>query len=212
MNPIFDECPFTKQNPLLATVQDFHRYCQQRVRGLSSFSKQFSDWSLVAAKRNLLRPAFVHGDVRYYATFQVWQVYHLTHAGSLDVDRPKDFEEFDTLLELLVRIQDYYLPQVRSDQRVGQSRDYGGDVAIGGTHFCTTTSYIAKALADERKESIASGHFTPSAILKESGLSTSDVRNWICKLMRLAKQIDPLSDWYLLGTIYFVFQASDAEV
>lgn len=198
MNPIFAEVPFTEQNPLLATASTFHTYCKERFRDCSPFSGKFSDWSLEAAERNLLRPAFVNGKTRYYSTFQVWQVYHLLRAGSLNMDRPTSFEEFDTLLKLLVSIQDYYLPQIRSDQRTGQLRDYKGDVAIGGTFFYTTTSYVVKGLIDDRKELIATGHFVPAHILKESNLSAADVRKWISKLVGLAKSIDPISDWHLL--------------
>lgn len=198
MNAIFSEIPNSGQNPLLATTPDFHRYCKARFRKCAPFQHQFLEWAREAASKDLLCPAFTHGETRYYSTFQVWQVHHLICAGNLNGQRPADFCAFEALLKLLVRVQDHYLPQIRSDQRFGQLRDYGNQVAIGGTHFCTTTYYVAKALADERKNAISSNTFRPSEILNESGLSPSDLRKWIKKLMSLAEQIDPLSEWYLL--------------
>lgn len=198
MNPIFNQLPYTDQNPLLATASSFHNYCKIRFRNCSPVSNKFSEWTLEARKKNLLPPAFENGNTRYYSTFQVWQVYHLLRADTLDIKRPSSFDEFDVLLRLLIEIQDLYLPQIRSDQRIGQLRDYKGDVAIGGTFFCTTTSYVAKGLIDDRKDLITSGSFQPAKILAESSLNAKTIRKWICKFADLAESLDPISDWHLL--------------
>ncbi len=198
MEPIFGEVPSSGENPLLAASSSFHKYCRERIRGLTSWPRQFSDWTLEAAKHELLRPAYIHGETRYYASYQVWQVYHLNRFEKLDAERPKDFDQFEVLLKLFAQIQDYYLPQVRSDQRVGHCKDYHGWSAIGGTYFCNTTDHEVKGWADQRKKLITSSRFLPSQMLANSSLSAADLRNWICRFMGLAQQIDPLSNWYLL--------------
>src|SRR5215210_5358927 len=59
--------------------------------------------------------------------------------------------EFETLLHLLVDIQDHYLPEIRSNQRVGEYRDYRGSAAIGGTYFFGRTEYMLSAIRKWRR-------------------------------------------------------------
>lgn len=97
----------------------------------------------------------------------------------------------------MTQIQDFYLPEVRSDQRIGQHDDYGA-VGIGGTYFSSKTQYLLTYIREHRHRNIERGHFDPAQVVSAVGLNNEELTRWFDTFMLHAKRLDPLSDWYSL--------------
>src|SRR5687767_12914791 len=117
---VLPEIPYSSQNPLLP-VDKFAKYCSERLRSLSQWS--LSDRLKAAASAGYLRPLVVHENHLLYSPFQVWQV---LHARWDDEESSKYVLSFESVLRLLVTVQDYYLPETRGNGRVAEWRQYGG--------------------------------------------------------------------------------------
>ena len=104
-------------------------------------------------------------------------------------------DEFEKLLRLLTKIQDFYLPEIRSNQRFGRHDDYRGKVAIGGTHFKSETQYLLSKIHNYRYECLAQGYFEPSQAISASELNTVALEQWVNRLEAQASNIDPITYW-----------------
>ena len=193
VSAVFNDLPHTKENPLLST-KDFYKHCLKRFRGIGT-KTNFVDWLQEKTRLELIRPAFRNETTFCFSNFQVWQIDKCIQSGQLSTAALTACRQFETVLSLLVRIQDYYLPEVRSDKRMGQHRDYHGTVAIGGESFCTRTSYVLSGLRRCRGRLISTGEFNPAQMLKESGLDSASLRRWIESFMITCEHIDPLQEW-----------------
>lgn len=193
VSAVFNDRPYTKENPLLATP-DFYNYCLKRFRGIGP-KTTFVDWLQEENRLEVIRPAFRNETTFYFSTFQIWQVHKCIQSIHLSTTAMDAYRQFETVLSLLLRIQDYYLPEVRSDKRMGQSRDYCGTVSIDGESLCTKTSYVLTGLRRRRRQQISAGEFNPTQTLKESGLDSAALRRWIESLMSTCEHIDPLQEW-----------------
>jgi hypothetical protein len=197
---VLDFVPATSQNPLLGGAS-LHSFCCSRFSKFV-FPWTLERWLLKAERGGIVFPAWSSGKVPYYSSFQIWQFWRISGSAkfSKKLERPIVFAEFDALVRLLVQIQDYYLPLVRSDQRNGTCRDYGPGVdGIAGTSFCTTKTYILDALHQWKNREISCKRFEPARVLSESGLSPADLREWICRFASDAESIDPMKEWQLLA-------------
>jgi hypothetical protein len=153
----------SSQNPLLS-LGEFYKYCKKRFDNVGTSERDFS-WLLKFYKReSFLIPVYSEKDRDYYSTFQVYNLYLIENyrAACLKPNSPSKYngeiikfpvvnwqkilkknkdrlinqiEGFNKLLLLLFKIQDFYLPEVRSNKRLGEYRNYHGDIAIGGTYF-----------------------------------------------------------------------------
>lgn len=189
------EPPVTTQNPLQAT-DTFHRYCGNRFRSLSLSGAFAANLARLASTEALL-PVVVRGDVRYYSTFQVLQLHFLEDNGSFtDTPSVRATQIQDELLPLLFDLQDQYLPETRSDQRIGELEDHGRTIAVGGTHFVTTTSVFLAALRGRRERRVREGRFSAPAVLQRHGMKPEGVVWWIEALMSEADHFDPLQRWH----------------
>lgn len=189
--------PATSENPLLGG-STFHDFVQKRFRRFT-FQSRLESWLKRCERANLIRPAWVAKGTWLYSTFQIYQIWHCSgiYRFRRDLESVPLLESFDQLLRLLVQIQDYYLPLVRSDCRIGLVR--GGSVAaVAGSHFTTTTSYVRDALRRQKDRAIEHGDFQPRKMLEESGLTPQDIRAWVRRIAANADYIDPMSGWQLL--------------
>jgi hypothetical protein len=192
---IFQELPNSAQNPLLAT-STFFGYCKPRFRWVVT-KKLFSGWLQSKIESELIRPAYWHDGTAYFSTHQVWQIHRLS-SSHLQQESTAATVEFETVLQLLVDVQDNYLPEIRSNQRVGEYRDYGGNVAIGGSHFCGRTEYMLSAIRTWRRHNIEVGSFNPSEALSKTSLDVTALMRWIRHLVAVAEGINPLQIWRML--------------
>jgi hypothetical protein len=191
---LFDQVPPTSQNPLLSS-QEFAKFCKERIRDQSlSFVEELDAYR----SRGLLRPVFAGAKTAYYSTFQTWPLRQIIAAGPGSDRVARLNDEFEQLLRLLIAIQDFYLPEVRGDCRVGEARDYGGDVAVGGTYFYKRVTMVISSLCEWRHDCIRSGEFDPSAVLTQNGMSAQEVGRWIERLWIDTKFFDPLKEWRTL--------------
>lgn len=127
----------------------------------------------------------------------MWQIYGLG-IENLKLDQSAVRAEFETFLRFVTKIQDFYLPELRSNQRVGEYRDYRGSVAIGGTHFLSRTEYILSAVREWRRQEIEHDYFDPTKVLSTTGLDVTTLRHWISRFEISAESIDPLKKWQML--------------
>jgi hypothetical protein len=159
--------------------------------------KLFSEWLQSKIESELIRPAYWHDGTAYFSTHQVWQIHRLS-SSHLQQESTAATVEFETVLQLLVDVQDNCLPEIRSNQRVGEYRDYGGNVAIGGSYFCGRTEYMLSAIRTWRRHNIEVGSFNPSEALSKTSLDVTALMRWIRHLVAVAEGIDPLQKWRML--------------
>ncbi len=195
-NTIFQKPPNSTQNPLLSK-SEFFKHCKRRFRWVGNFERGFVEWLEPRLEKGLIREAYRLDDVAYFSTFQTWQVHRLGNA-SLESGQSATSAEFENLLRLLTRIQDFYLPEIRSNQRFGEYRDYHGKVAIGGTYFCTKTQYLLSDLREWRQRNIEGGYFDLAQALSNVDLDVPALMRWFNRLMAFAEDIDLLSKWRML--------------
>lgn len=193
---IFDEVPYTTQNPLLG-IGDFYRFVAKRLNKFR-FEDDFSEWLQNLEDAKHILPAFIHESITFYSTFQIWQVYHFLHHPNDQIDSQNYYVDFRKILELLIAIQDFYLPEIRSNQRTGEVHDYGGQVAVSGTYMNSKSEYVLSGIRNWHAEDISSGNLNPSELLQNSGLSIENVIRWIQRIESEAKNIDPIPDLRLL--------------
>jgi hypothetical protein len=147
-----------------------------------------------------MRAAYRHNGIAYFSTFQTyqaWQVYELgDRAPVLEVSIAGS--GFEALVRLLTKIQDFYLPEIRSDQRFGEFHDYYSEVAIGGTYFNTRTQYMLSSICEWRHRNIKEGYFAPTQVFADTELDIVSLTRWITRLASTAESIDPLSAWRIL--------------
>ncbi len=189
---VFESVPNSRQNPLLS-VRKFAEYSKRRFRWAGT-KRSFARWLELRVERKLFRPAYHHNGTSYFSTYQVWQIDRLSNED-LDSEQPTIFREFEVILQLLVKIQDFYLPEVRSDQRFGEHHNYHGSAAIGGTYFCTKTQYLLSTVREARQHDIESGNFSPAEIVSQVGLDVPMLIQWVRRLLAFAESIDPLLSW-----------------
>lgn len=144
----------------------------------------------------MIRAAYCHNGTSYFSTYQVWQINRLSN-GNFTAGRASKEDTFEPIVRLLTHIQDFYLPEVRSDQRVGQLDDYGA-VGIGGTYFYSKTQYLLSYIRESRHHNIERGHLNPAQAVSSVGSSTEELSRWFDTFMFYTKRLDPLWDWCLL--------------
>lgn len=189
---IFERVPNSRQNPLLS-METFAKYSKPRFRWAGT-KRNVAKWLELRIEKKLIRPAYYHNGTSYFSTYQIWQIDKLSNED-LESERPIIFNDFEVLLSLMVRIQDFYLREIRSNQRFGEHQDYDGKVAIGGTYFCTKTQYLLSAVREARQYDIESGNFNPAEIVAQVGFDASRLIQWIQRLLVFAESIDPLLRW-----------------
>lgn len=204
---IFEKLPVTTQNPILST-SSFYKHCKPRFRWVVT-KNGFSRW-LETRIDELIRPAYRHDSVSYYSVFQTWQVHKSSQYDST-TGHSSEAAEFETLLKLMVRIQDFYLPEIRSDQRFGEHRDYSGKAAIGGTYFFGKAQYLLSAVREWRQNNIDAGVFNPVHFLAASGLDEEALARWIRHFVHLAESIDPLLKWQQLVRYFSYSKRQELE-
>lgn len=215
----------SSQNPLLS-LREFYKYCEKRFDNVGTFEKDFS-WLLnFYRKEGFLIPVYSEKDSDYYSTFQVYNLYLIEsyRAACLKPNAPSKYngeiikfpvvnwqkilkkskdrlinqiEGFNKLLMLLFKIQDFYLPEVRSNKRLGEYRDYHGDIAIGGTYFVTKKKFLLSSIRDWRNQFIKENDFNPQKILSDLNFQIEEIEKWTREISGLLKHIDPLKDWHL---------------
>jgi hypothetical protein len=89
------------------------------------------------------------------------------------------------------------LPEVRSNKRWGEYRNYQGSVAIAGTYFVTTTQYLLSSIREWREDLIKDGFFDPQKTLSDSKLEVKVIKNWTSEFAVILKHLDPLEKWHL---------------
>jgi hypothetical protein len=193
---LLSEIPASTQNPLLG-LGPFHRFCDPRFRWLG-FEHDFAKRLQSLARSEHLLPVYREGKIWLYATFQIWEVALLRKCTRKQLRFIRPDERFRSVLRLLLRIQDYYLPEVRTNRRTGQSRDYQGTIGIVGSFFVQTTTRPVSDFTRWRCDLIAKGRFSPRQFLEECELTPDDLREWISRFLVEARFIDPLEDWALL--------------
>lgn len=196
---IFEKLPNSTQNPLLSTGK-FFKHCKRRFRWIGT-KQSFTGWLGSKLERELIRAAYYHNDVSYFSTYQVWQINRLGDEN-IESEQAAITAEFETLLRLLARIQDFYLPEIRSNQRFGEHQDHRGAAAIGGTHFYARTQYMLSDIREWRQDAIESGYFDLTQALSVTELDATALMRWIDRLTALAESIDPLSNWRMLMKYY----------
>jgi len=208
------------QNPLLS-IEKFYDYCRKRFFNIGHSISDFRYLLELYIKYNYFTPALLKDERAYYSTFQVYMLNLLEqyrkrslspHAGShlgekvikapiknwyktlmddSDMVEPQ-LEDFNSLLKLLMEIQDFYLPEVRTNQRVGLLREYhGGFIKVDKL-------VLTSALKNWREMEIANRNYVPQEYLEESDLTIEDLKIWVSKIAMAIHNIDPLSDWNLL--------------
>lgn len=192
MNAIFDNPPSSSQNPLLSTGE-FFKYCKPRFKWIVT-RRSFTQWLESRIENETIKAAYHRDGVFYFSTHQVWQIDRLANEA-LGPERSTVRDEFEKLLRFLTSIQDFYLPEIRSNQRFGQHYDYRGKVAVGGTHFKSETQYLLSELRKYRHQCLAQGYFEPSQALSVVGLDVAALKRWINCLAAQANSIDPIADW-----------------
>ncbi len=110
----------------------------------------------------------------------------------------KQINKFNKLLLLLFQIQDLYLPEVRSDRRFGEYRDYHDAIVLGGTYFVVKKKVLLSAIRKWRRDLIKENKFKPQKILYEVGLTVKEIEEWTKELSFILEELDPLIDWYML--------------
>jgi hypothetical protein len=95
----------------------------------------------------------------------------------------------------LVAIQDYHLPEVRSDQRIGETRDCHGDIALGETHSLTTTSIVISSIRKNRKALLIDGAINWKKLKSRLRMNANTITDWISRLDSTGRFIDPLREW-----------------
>src|SRR5258708_3956867 len=113
---VLDQFPDTTQNPLLPLTK-FADFCCERFRSASPSTMH--DKLRVAARAGVLSPLVVYEKDLFYSIFQVWQVQQLRRSSSRGASDQR-IATFEPVLRLLAAIQDYYLPEVRGNRRMGQ--------------------------------------------------------------------------------------------
>ncbi len=194
INTILEKRPGSTQNPLLST-REFFKHCKRRFRWVNR-ENAFIEWLESNVKEGTLRASFSHQGTSYFSTYQVWQINKLNSEDFIARRASKE-DAFESVVRLLTRIQDFYLPEVRSDQRVGQHDDYGA-VGIDGTYFYSKTQYLLSDIRAQRRFNIEHGRFDPAEVASSVGLHTKELSRWFDTFMFYAKRLDPLSDWHLL--------------
>jgi len=196
---IFEKLPTSTQNPLLARG-DFFKYCKRRFRWVSNFERGFVAWLEPRLERGLIRAAHHHNGIAYFSTFQIYQVWcvHMLGDEALKSGSSVAGSDFENLLRLLTKIQDFYLPEIRSNQRVSEYRDYYGAAAIGGTHFSAKTQYMLSSIHEWRQSNIKNGYFDPAQALSTTELDLDVLVRWRKRFEALAEEVDPLSNWRIL--------------
>lgn len=222
---LLDKIPISIQNPLLGTYP-FFNYCKKRFKSIGMFEKDFL-WLLnFYKKEGLFLPVYSVNKKDYYSTFQVYNLYLLEKYRSnclspyvISKKKRKNVKAtiqnwketlkvnkdilkgqvnyFNKLLLLLLKIQDFYLPEVRGNQCFGEWHDYKKMTIINKGYFIEKSGYLLSFLRNYRENKIKNGVFKPEKILSNSKFDVKTIKNWMCKLSVILKDIDPLQKWYL---------------
>ncbi len=186
--------PRTTQNPLF-DLQGFHRFCQPRFPYLPmehSFEKLLRGWS----RRKLLMPICSYEKIALYSSYQAWQVDRLLGRDSgLNIHDDIGLRGFSNILRLLLRIQDFYLPEVRGNLRTGLWADYGGAVVAAGPFFRLRHTYLLSYIRQVRSVAIQRRKFIPQNELRASKLDNESLISWVESITQYAEHLDPLLPW-----------------
>lgn len=182
---IFTDAPQSSQNPILSE-RKFIAHCDVRFHGL--FSLTFGERLKEFRNRNLMRSVYEQDGISYYSTFQTWPLRRILVYGKSNDGARELNTQFETILKLLLRLQDFYLPEVRSDCRFGELRRHSG-------FFRTRTSHLLSHLRRWRVDDVAAGYLDRKSELSNCGLGNEELLRWVRRLYLDAESIDPLSAW-----------------
>jgi len=222
---LLDKIPISIQNPLLGTHL-FFNYCKKRFKNIGMYEKDFL-WLLnFYKKEGLFLPVYSVNKKDYYSTFQVYNLYLLEKYRSnclnlyviseqknkkikVNVQNWKETLKvnkdilkgkiscFNKLLLLLLKIQDFYLPEVRGNQCFGEWHDYKNMQVIDKVYFIEKSGYLLSFIRKHRENKIKNEVFKPKKILSDSKPDIKTIKDWMCKLAVILKDVDPLEKWYL---------------
>ncbi|MBT4384121.1 hypothetical protein HOD30_00040 [Candidatus Peregrinibacteria bacterium] len=210
------EIPRSSQNPLLSE-EAFFKLCLRRFHNIGRSKDNFVKLLDFYNDEQLFSPVFIHEKQSYYSTFQVFNLFILEEFREKSLSLNSELQcgdwkqmlkankehlreeniEFSKLLKLLIAIQDYYLPEVMSDGRVGELRDYG-TLILGGTFMCSKKRVVLSALQRYRNTAITAGKFKPKESLDSINLSVEEVVKWTKKVALILKGLNPLAHWHLV--------------
>jgi hypothetical protein len=177
-------------------VEHFAKFCASNAAALGLW--RYPARALAYLRRNrFLRPIETINRSAFFSPFQVWLV---AKAGIEPKLRQrfleKNSEEFHRIVLLLTSIQEFYLPEVRSDLRAGHVIEEGPSfVGRGGSGFSSHSSVHLQWLRDRRCELIQEGLFDPQGLVDDSGLSTDQIAHWKWRFETDADHRDPLDRW-----------------
>jgi hypothetical protein len=95
----------------------------------------------------------------------------------------------------LAVIQDFYLPEVRGNRRMGEWRDYHGRLELSGAWFVRTLTCVVSNIQKFREEAILSGRLNAASALLSSGITPHTLSEWQFHIHFDATSIDPLDNW-----------------
>ena len=107
-------------------------------------------------------------------------------------------EKENRLIRLLIEIQDFYLPEIRSNLRYGEVRDYHGAATDEGPIFCTSKTLLLSSITVWQNNLKKNNRFKPHEIIKKHDFTVDQLIKWTKKLYLLIKNIDPIHSWRLL--------------
>lgn len=129
-----------------------------------------------------MRPLLRYRGRAYYSPLHIVAF----HSGEWFDDRRS--KEFEALIALVHEVQDFYVPEARSNGRIAlwvESRGF----------FNRMLSYPVTTVRERRRELLASGRLDLLALLSKHGLTTDAIRWWRLQFASTNRGLDPLREW-----------------
>jgi hypothetical protein len=134
------------------------------------------------ARLRLLPPLLRYKRKAYYSPLQIFTFHRAEHTT------PERLAEFDRLIALLHEIQDWYVPEVRSNGRLAQwieSRNI----------FSKTTWSSVSYFRERRHLAIQDGTLQPHDAIKRHDLTIEQLKKLRLDIASTVHGLDPLRDW-----------------
>jgi hypothetical protein len=213
---IFNVFPASIENPLMDRSH-FIKYCQRRFKYLPSFEKDFALYLEELNELEFLLPIYIEKNTYYYSSFQIYQLKYIENIRkslllsyrkeSFIYDWRSNFKEFKDnyqkvinryipLLKLLITIQDFYIPFVRTDMRLGELREYMPKYVIGGGFTSISKSKVSLSyLENSSRKMIKNGKFNPQKILDEMNINVDYIIHFLKGLTLEIESNNPINAW-----------------
>lgn len=161
----------------------FFTFCEKRFRDIGE--RTFGRRMRQLARLGRMCPLLRHRRRPFYSTVQIVSF----HRG--DTFPEERAIQFNRLVALMHELQNAYMPEVRSNGRIGlwvKSRDL----------LTVTHSYPVSAIRDWRRELISSGQLCPADVLAQHTLTADDLEWWRLEFAAKVHGLDPLDNWHEL--------------